>query len=176
LETARPAPQVSGARSTAAADRRARRRPGGLRIVHSLPQEAKPSRVNLHVSWTGEAEENRNSAMALSAASNLTGEDGRCCGLYLQLTQIEAAFRTPRASWACGRLSPVGKPRRSPHPVAFLAYALSVTLGKDCKPWPPASPHGRLGKLATIQMLDVCLPTTDGLADHPGLHHRTHPA
>lgn len=47
--------------------------------------------------------------------------------------------------------------------VAFLAYALSVTLRQRLTPCAPVLiPRAVLEKLATIQMLDVCLPTTDG--------------
>jgi hypothetical protein len=47
--------------------------------------------------------------------------------------------------------------------VAFLAFALSVTLRQRLQALAPAlTPRAVLEKLATIQMLDVCLPTTDG--------------
>jgi hypothetical protein len=47
--------------------------------------------------------------------------------------------------------------------VAFLAYALSVTLKQRLQALAPGlTPRAVLEKLATIQMLDVCLPTTDG--------------
>jgi hypothetical protein len=47
--------------------------------------------------------------------------------------------------------------------VAFLAYALSVTLKQRLQALAPGlTPRAVLEKLATLQMLDVCLPTTDG--------------
>ena len=47
--------------------------------------------------------------------------------------------------------------------MAFLAYALSVTLKQRLPALAPGlPPRAVLEKLATIQMLDVCLPTTDG--------------
>jgi len=46
--------------------------------------------------------------------------------------------------------------------VAFFAYALSVTLEQRLQALAPGlTPRAVLEKLATIQMLDVCLPTTD---------------
>jgi len=46
--------------------------------------------------------------------------------------------------------------------VAFLAYALSGTLKQRLQALAPSlTPRAVLEKLATIQMLDVCLPTTD---------------
>ena len=47
--------------------------------------------------------------------------------------------------------------------MAFLAYALAVTLRQRLASCAPGlTPRAVLEKLATIQMLDVCLPTTDG--------------
>jgi hypothetical protein len=46
--------------------------------------------------------------------------------------------------------------------VAFLAYTLSVTLKQRLQALAPGlTPRAVLEKLATMQMLDVCLPTTD---------------
>lgn len=47
--------------------------------------------------------------------------------------------------------------------MAFLAYALAVTLRQRLAPCAPGlTPHAVLEKLAPIQMLEVCLPTTHG--------------
>ena len=47
--------------------------------------------------------------------------------------------------------------------VAFLAYCLSVTLKHRLQAHAPGlTPRAVLEKLATIQILDVSLPTTDG--------------
>jgi hypothetical protein len=47
--------------------------------------------------------------------------------------------------------------------VAFLAYCLSVTLRHRLQLHAPGlTPRAVLEKLASIQMLDVSLPTTDG--------------
>jgi hypothetical protein len=47
--------------------------------------------------------------------------------------------------------------------VAFLADALLVTLKQRPKVLAPGlTPRALLEKLGTIQMLDVCFPTTDG--------------
>ena len=48
--------------------------------------------------------------------------------------------------------------------VAFLDYALSVTLKQRLVAIVPGlTPRAVLEKLGTLQMLDVCLPTPDGL-------------
>jgi hypothetical protein len=47
--------------------------------------------------------------------------------------------------------------------VAFLAYCLQVTLKARLKAHAPGlTPRAVLEQMDTIQMLDVCLPTTDG--------------
>jgi hypothetical protein len=47
--------------------------------------------------------------------------------------------------------------------VAFLAYCLTVTLKQRLQAHAPGlTPRAVLEKLAAIQLLDVCLPTTDG--------------
>ena len=47
--------------------------------------------------------------------------------------------------------------------IAFLAYCLSVTLKHRLQAQAPGlTSRAVLEKLASIQMLDVCFPTTDG--------------
>jgi hypothetical protein len=97
--------------------------------------------------------------------SNLTGEDPTVLWeLYLQLTQIEAAFRTLKSELGLRPIYHQLENRVEAHIlVAFLAYALSVTLGQRLQALAPGlTPRAVLEKLATMQMLDVCLPTTDG--------------
>jgi Transposase DDE domain len=97
--------------------------------------------------------------------SNLVGEDPSVLWeRYIQLTQIEAAFKTLKSELG---LRPIyhqlGKRVEAHLFVAFLAYALSVTLKQRLQVLAPGlTPRAVLEKLATIQMLDVCLPTTDG--------------
>jgi transposase len=96
--------------------------------------------------------------------SNLVGEDAAVLWeLYLQLTQIEAAFKTLKSELGLRPIYHQLENRVEAHIlVAFLAYALSVTLGQRLQALAPGlTPRAVLEKLATIQMLDVCLPTTD---------------
>jgi hypothetical protein len=96
--------------------------------------------------------------------SNLVGEDAAVLWeLYLQLTQIEAAFRTLKSELGLRPIYHQLENRVEAHIlVAFLAYALSVTLKQRLQALAPGlTPRAVLEKLATIQMLDVCLPTTD---------------
>jgi transposase len=97
--------------------------------------------------------------------SNLAGEDPAVLWeLYLQLTQIEAAFKTLKSELGLRPIYHQLENRVEAHIlVAFLAYALSVTLKQKLQALAPGlTPRAVLEKLATIQMLDVCLPTTDG--------------
>jgi hypothetical protein len=96
--------------------------------------------------------------------SNLVGEDATVLWeLYLQLTQIEAAFKTLKSELGLRPIYHQLQNRVEAHIlVAFLAYALSVTLKQRLQALAPGlTPRAVLEKLATIQMLDVCLPTTD---------------
>jgi len=97
--------------------------------------------------------------------SNLVGEDPAVLWeRYILLTQIEAAFKTLKSELGLRPIYHQVEKRVEAHIfVAFLAYALSVTLRQRLQPLAPGlTPRAALEKLATIQMLDVCFPTTDG--------------
>jgi transposase len=83
---------------------------------------------------------------------------------YIQLTQVEAAFRTLKSELGLRPIYHQVEKRVEAHIfVAFLAYALSVTLKQRLLALAPGlTPRAVLEKLTTLQMLDVCLPTTDG--------------
>ena len=83
---------------------------------------------------------------------------------YMQLVFVEEAFRTLKGDLA---LRPVyhQKPERiEAHLfVAFLAYCLSITLRQQLRGLAGGlMPRTVFEKLATLQMLDVRVPTTDG--------------
>lgn len=83
---------------------------------------------------------------------------------YMQLVFVEEAFRTLKGDLA---IRPVyhQKPERiEAHLfVAFLAYCLSITLRQQLRGRAGGlMPRVVLEKLATVQMLDVRVPTTDG--------------
>lgn len=82
----------------------------------------------------------------------------------MQLCHVEEAFRTLKGDLG---LRPVfhHKPERieAHRFVAFLAYCLMTTLRQMSKIGGPGlMPRAVLEKMATIQLLDGCLPTTDG--------------
>src|SRR5271157_4436453 len=97
--------------------------------------------------------------------SNLVGENPEVLWeRYIQLTQIEADFKTLKSELGLRPIYHQVEKRVEAHIfVAFLAYALSVTLKQRLTTFAPGlTPRAVLEKLATLQMLDVCLPTTDG--------------
>ncbi len=83
---------------------------------------------------------------------------------YIQLTQIEAAFRTMKSELGIRPIYHQLEHRVEAHIlVAFLAYCLTVTLKNRLQALAPGlTPKAVLEKLGAIQMLDVWLPTTDG--------------
>lgn len=97
--------------------------------------------------------------------SNLVSEDPAVLWeRYVQLTQIEAAFKAMKSELGIRPIYHQLGHRVEAHIfVAFLAYCLLTTLKNRLQALAPGlTPKAVLEKLATIQMLDVCLPTTDG--------------
>ena len=97
--------------------------------------------------------------------SNLTGEDpGVLWERYVQLTQIEAAFKTMKGELGLRPIYHQLGHRVEAHIlVAFLAYCLLVTLKNRLRALAPGlTPRAVLETLAPMQMLDVTFPTTDG--------------
>jgi transposase len=97
--------------------------------------------------------------------SNLTGEDpGVLWERYIQLTQIEAAFKTMKSELGLRPIYHQLGHRVEAHIlVAFLAYCLLVTLKNRLQALAPGlTARAVLEALAPIQMLDVIFPTTDG--------------
>jgi hypothetical protein len=82
---------------------------------------------------------------------------------YVQLTQIEAAFKCLKSELGIRPIYHQLEHRVEAHIlVAFLAYCLSVTLKHRLHAYAPGlTPRAVLEKLAAIQMLDVSFPTTD---------------
>jgi transposase len=97
--------------------------------------------------------------------TNLVAEDPAVLWeRYMQLTQIEAAFKCLKSELGIRPIYHQLEHRVEAHIlVAFLAYCLSVTLKHRLRVHAPGlTPRAVLDKLATIQMLDVSFPTTDG--------------
>jgi transposase len=97
--------------------------------------------------------------------SNLSAENpGKLWQFYLQLTQVEAAFKDLKDDLSLRPIFHQLEHRIEAHIfVAFLAYCLHVHLRARLRPLAPGlTPRSLLEKFAAIQMLDVHFPTTDG--------------
>jgi len=97
--------------------------------------------------------------------SNLSPEDpGQLWQFYLQLTQVEAAFKNLKDDLSLRPIFHQLEHRIEAHIfVAFLAYCLHVQLRARLRPLAPGlTPRSLLEKFSAIQMLDVHFPTTDG--------------
>ncbi len=96
--------------------------------------------------------------------TNLTQSDpAKLWEFYLQLVQVEAAFRTLKSDLALRPVFHQEEGRIEAHIfIAFLAYCLYVTLGQQLKALAPGlTARSVLDKFATMQMIDVHIPTTD---------------
>jgi len=97
--------------------------------------------------------------------SNLTSADPAVLWTrYVQLTQIEGAFRSLKSELGIRPIYHHLEHRVDAHIlIAFLAYCLQVTLKNRL--WlhaPGLTPTAVMEKLAAIQMIDVWIPTVDG--------------
>ena len=97
---------------------------------------------------------------------------------YMQLTEAEASFRALKSELSIRPLFHQLEPRVKAHiMVAFLGYALWVTLKHQLKRRPPVAPEPSasgvdnaqpmtpmkaIALLSTLQSADIVLPTTDG--------------
>ena len=97
--------------------------------------------------------------------SNLADTDpAQLWQFYLQLTEVEQAFKELKNDLAIRPVHHQLDQRIEAHIfISFLAYALQVTLKARLKRCASGlTPRSALEKFATMQMLDVHLPTTDG--------------
>jgi transposase len=82
---------------------------------------------------------------------------------YIQLTEVEAAFKSLKDDLALRPIHHQLEHRIEAHIfISFLAYCLHITLRRRLRDLAPGlTPRSVLEKFATVQMLDVHLPTTD---------------
>jgi hypothetical protein len=83
---------------------------------------------------------------------------------YMQLCFVEEAFRTLKGDLGLRPIYHQRADRVEAHLfVAFLSYCLSITLRQQLRKVAGGlTPRSVLEKLATVQMLDVAVPTADG--------------
>jgi hypothetical protein len=97
--------------------------------------------------------------------SNLTATDpAQLWEFYLQLTEVEAAFKELKSDLAVRPIYHQLQSRIEAHIfLAFIAYCVHVTLKQELRLQAPGlTVRQILDKLGAIQMLDAHFPTTDG--------------
>src|ERR1700693_4212560 len=142
--------------------------PAAWRIIElTLPekdQAVTPQAFGFRLNWQNlRAARRRDGSYLLR--SNLTGGDpAQLWAFYLQLTEVEQAFKELKGDLAIRPIYHQTDERIEAHIlVAFLAYCLQVTLKQRLRSLAPGlTPRSVLDKMAAIQMVDVHLPTTDG--------------
>ena len=96
--------------------------------------------------------------------TNLDESDpARTWEFYMQLTHVEEAFKNLKGDLGLRPIFHQKEERIEAHIfVAFLAYCLHVTLGRQLRDLAPGlTPRSVLEKFAAMQMIDVHLPTSD---------------
>jgi len=97
--------------------------------------------------------------------TNLPEEDpAKAWQFYMQLSQVEEAFKNLKDDLALRPIYHQLEHRVEAHSfVSFLAYCVHVSLRQKARQLAPGlSARSVLEKFATMQMLDVHFPTTDG--------------
>jgi hypothetical protein len=109
-------------------------------------------------------EARRREGRYLLRSNMLSDSPAKLWEFYLQLVEVETAFRTLKGDLEIRPVFHQEMCRVEAHIfVAFRAYCLHVTLKKLLHPHAPGlTPRQVLDKFAAIQMLDVHFPTTDG--------------
>jgi len=137
--------------------------PSAWRFVEiDVPEEGRPLRFSLRkdklrVAWRREGR--------YLLRTNLVGRDpAEMWEFYTQLIHVEEAFKNLKGDLALRPIHHQKENRIEAHIfLSFMAYALHVTLRRRLRDLAPGlTPRSVLEKFATVQMIDVHLPTTDG--------------
>lgn len=97
--------------------------------------------------------------------TNLTETDpAKLWSLYLQLVNVEEAFKNLKGDLAIRPIFHQNEKRIEAHiMISFLAYCLHITLTERLRALAPGlTARSALEKFASMQMIDVHVPTTDG--------------
>ena len=137
--------------------------PSAWRLVHiDIPEGDDPLQFSLRKDRLREV---RRPEGRYLLRTNLVGcGPGQMWEFYTQLVQGEEAFKNLKGDLAIRPIFHQKEERIEAHIfVAFLAYALHVTLRRRLRDLAPGlTPRSVLEKFGSVQMIDVHLPTTDG--------------
>jgi len=134
--------------------------------IHLPDEGQRPTSQNFHYELKAEAyREALEQDGSYILRSNVTTSDATIMwSMYMQLVWIESAFKSMKSDLAVRPIWHQVQPRVEAHIfVAFMGYCLVAALRKHLEHAAPGlSPRAVLEQLASIQMVDVCLPTSDG--------------
>jgi Transposase DDE domain len=143
--------------------------PAVWRIVDlQLPEKDQavvtPETFGFRLNWQNLREARRREGSYLLRSNLTCGDPAQLWTFYLQLTEVEQAFRELKGDLAIRPIYHQTDERIEAHIlIAFLAYCLQVTLKQRLRSLAPGlTPRSVLDKMAAIQIVDVHLPTTDG--------------
>jgi len=136
--------------------------PSAWRLVHiRLPHGEQPFQFSLRKDKLRDVRRREGRYLL---RTNLVGRDpAEMWAFYTQLVQVEDAFKTLKGDLAIRPIHHQKEKRIEAHIfVGFLAYALHVTLRRRLRDLAPGlTPRSVLENFASLQMIDVHLPTTD---------------
>ena len=142
--------------------------PAAWRLLDIALPEAKTGPANVSFSFQlnrQKVREVRRREGRYLLRTNLLGQKpAQLWQFYLQLVEIEAAFKNLKDDLQLRPIYHQLQHRIEAHIfVAFISYCLHVTLKARLRPVADGlTPSAVLDKFATLQMLDVQFPTTDG--------------
>ena len=142
--------------------------PAAWRLIDIVLPESKAHSAQVTFSWRlnrQKLREVRRREGRYLLRTNLSGQKpAQLWQFYVQLVEIEAAFKNLKDDLQLRPIYHQLEHRIEAHIfVAFMAYCLHVTLKARLRPVAAGlTPRAVLDKFATMQMLDVKFPTTDG--------------
>jgi transposase len=136
-------------------------------VILQLPDEGqRPTPQNFHYALNAEAyrEAVEWDGSYILRSNVMQADASTMWSMYMQLVWIESAFKSMKSDLAVRPIWHQIQPRVEAHIfVAFMGYCLMAALRKHIEPAAPGlSSRAVLEQLGAIQMVDVCLPTSDG--------------
>jgi hypothetical protein len=137
---------------------------GLLRRLRELSEMTLPARFAYRLNRDKLRKARRREGRHLLRANMPETTPAELWDFYIQLTEIEAAFKTLKDDLDLRPIYHQLDSRIEAHIfISFLAYCLHVTLRARLRPHAPGlTSRAVLDKFAAIQMLDVHFPTMDG--------------
>ena len=132
--------------------------------VSTPKTKAKTARMEFRLDRERLRQARRREGRYLLRTNLASGQPEQLWTFYIQLTEVEQAFKELKHDLAVRPIFHRSEQRIEAHIfVAFLAYCLQVTLKANLRPVASGiTPREAIAKFKTMQMVDVCIPTTDG--------------